>query len=144
MLCLLYTIIGLLCNSKAVASYPTVLTAWLQVCFWMNIVNWLHYIWLWFIYTVGTPMDMAYSHYMHYLLVNNTIHMCTCLMLYIELGTPVLCEPLLWPTVNPIINITYHVWNSHTTAVCAPSICFILFKINPISRLFNFKLLQAK
>ena len=78
--------------TKNIGTYTTILTAWLQVCFLINIVSWLYYLWLWFIYTPGTSRFFSLS-YMT-LLVINTIHICTCLILYVYGGTKLLCKLL--------------------------------------------------
>ena len=73
-------VIDLLCNNKDVAAYTTLLTAWSQVCFWMNILHTmcttygyglytqLVYLWAWLILIIthDPTCHQYYSHmYMH-------------------------------------------------------------------------------
>ena len=88
-------VIGLLCNNKDVCTYTILLTACLEVCFWMIYYKptVLHmttvYIHSWLTYGHGLFL-LSYIT----LLVVNTTHICTCLILNINGGATVIGELL--------------------------------------------------
>ena len=57
-----YDVIGLLGNNKSMVAYTSLLTTWLQVCFWMNILQRNCATYDWFMYTGGMPVGMACPH----------------------------------------------------------------------------------